>query len=120
MYKIRGRIINFRTETINLKDGETAQKMFITIEESDTGFNHKHQFEIFGETKINLLKDKIKQDRFVKIDFYIKSNEWKDKFFNTLNIKNVILEDEVSMPDMSVYEEEDHQAEEEEKNKIPF
>ena len=64
MYKIRGKILNFRTETINLKDGETAEKMFITIEESDTGFSHKHQFEIFGETKINLLKDKIKQDRY--------------------------------------------------------
>jgi hypothetical protein len=97
MYNIRGKILNSRTETINLKDGETAQKMFITIEETDTGFNHKHQFEIFGETKIDLFKDKIKQDRYVKIEFYIKSNEWKDKFFNTLNIKNVILENNIEM-----------------------
>ena len=96
MYKIRGRIINFRTETINLKDGETAQKMFITIEESDTGFNHKHQFEIFGETKINLHIDKVKVDRFVTIEFYIKSNEWKTKFFNTLNVKDIIVEQEIT------------------------
>jgi len=97
MYNIRGKILNSRTETINLKDGETAEKMFITIEETDTGFNHKHQFEIFGETKINLFKDSIKQDRYVKIEFYIKSNEWKDKFFNTLNVKNVILENNIEM-----------------------
>jgi len=97
MYNIRGKILNSRTETINLKDGETAKKMFITIEETDTGFNHKHQFEIFGETKIDLFKDKIKQDRYVKIEFYIKSNEWKDKFFNTLNVKSVILENNIEM-----------------------
>ena len=96
MYKIRGRIINKRTEKINLKDGETADKMFITIVETDTGFDHKHQFEIFGETKINLFKDNIKVDRYAKIEFFIKSNEWKDKFFNTLNIKNIILEDEIT------------------------
>ena len=97
MYNIRGKILNSRTETIKLKDGETAKKMFITIEETDTGFNHKHQFEIFGETKIDLFKDSIKQDRYVKIEFYIKSNEWKDKFFNTLNVKNVILENNIEM-----------------------
>ena len=99
MFKIRGKILDKRTEQIKLKDGEIAQKMYITIEESDTGFNHKHQFEIFGETKINLFKDKIKTDRYVRIEFYIKSNEWKDKFFNTLNIKDVILEDDLVMPD---------------------
>ena len=99
MYKIRGQIKNFRSETITLKDGESAEKMFITIEESDTGFNHKHQFEIFGKTKIDLFKDKIKQERFVRIEFYIKSNEWKDKFFNTLNIKDVILEDDIIVDD---------------------
>lgn len=101
MYKIRGKILNSRSETINLKDGETAEKMFITIVETDTGFDHKHQFEIFGETKINLFRDKIKQDRYVKIDFYIKSNEWKDKFFNTLNIKDIILEDNIEVPDLN-------------------
>jgi len=100
MYKIRGRIINIRTEKIKLKDGETAEKMLITIEETDTGFHHQHQFEIFGETKINLFRDKIKQDRYVKIDFYIKSNEWKDRFFNTLSIKDVELEEMLTVEDM--------------------
>tara|TARA_B100000519_G_C14251244_1_gene442538 strand:+ start:54 stop:392 length:339 start_codon:yes stop_codon:yes gene_type:complete len=99
MYKIRGKIIDSRNETIKLKDGENAKKMYITIEETDTGFNHKHQFEIFGETKINLFKDKIKKDRYVKIDFYIKSNAWKDKFFNTLNIKDIRLEDDIVIPE---------------------
>ena len=70
-----------------------------TSSTTDTGFDHIHQFEIFGETKIDLLKDKIKEERYVRIDFYIKSNEWKDKFFNTLNIKDVILEDDIIVND---------------------
>ena len=99
MYKIRGRITNIKTETIKLKDGENAKKMFINIVETDSGFDHTHQFEIFGETKINLLKDKIIQDRYVKIDFYIKSNQWKDKFFKNLNLKDIFLEDKIEVPD---------------------
>ena len=99
MYKIRGRITNIINETIKLKDGESAKKMLINIVETESGFDHRHQFEIFGEKKINLFKDKIKQDRYVKIDFYIKSNQWKDRFFNTLNIKDILLEDE--LPDLN-------------------
>jgi hypothetical protein len=99
MYKIRGKIIDKRTETIKTKSGEEFEKMFITIEETDTGFHHVHQFEIFGKESINLHKEKIKLDRFVNIEFYIKSNEWKDKFFNTLNIKNIILEDNLEIND---------------------
>ena len=29
-----------------------------------------------------------------QIDFYIKANEWKGKFFNTLNVKNIFVEEE--------------------------
>tara|TARA_R100000781_G_scaffold42615_1_gene29275 strand:- start:311 stop:625 length:315 start_codon:yes stop_codon:yes gene_type:complete len=96
MYKIRGKILKKETEEIKTKNGETFEKMLITIEELDSGFNHKHQFEIFGETKINLHKDKVKVDRFVTIEFYIKSNEWKTKFFNTLNVKDIIVEQEIT------------------------
>ena len=96
MYKIRGKILNSRIETIESKKGDTFEKMFITIEETESGFSHKYQFEIFGEESITLHKNKVKDDRFVKIDFYIKANEWKNKFFNTLMIKDIILEDEIS------------------------
>lgn len=101
MFNIRGRIINKRTETIQSKSGEEFERMFITIIETDTGFDHKHQFEIFGKESIAVHKDNIKEDRYVKIEFYIKSNEWKDKFFNTLNIKNIILEDKLDIPNLN-------------------
>ena len=99
MYKIRGKIIDKNIETIQGKKGDTFEKMYITIEETDTGFHHKHQFEIFGKEKIELQKDNVKIDSFVNIDFYIKSNEWKGKFFNTLNIKGIRAEDALEQPE---------------------
>jgi len=116
MYKIRGKIIDKRKETIQSKKGDEFEKMFITIEETDTGFDHKHQLEIFGKESIELHIDKIKLDRYVNIEFYIKSNEWKGKFFNTLNIKNIILEDELQVPDLSQYDN----TEENENAQMPF
>tara|TARA_R110002020_G_scaffold92169_6_gene223355 strand:+ start:5637 stop:5969 length:333 start_codon:yes stop_codon:yes gene_type:complete len=105
MYKMRGKVLNIRQETIESKKGDKFEKMFVDIEETDTGFNHKHQFEIFGEEAIAVHGKKIKEDRYINIDFYIKSNEWKDKFFNTLNIKDVILEDELEMPNIKQFKE---------------
>tara|TARA_Y100001973_G_C5194546_1_gene333319 strand:- start:2430 stop:2771 length:342 start_codon:yes stop_codon:yes gene_type:complete len=106
MYKIRGTIIDKKTEIIESKSGDKFDKMFITIEETDTGFNHKHQFEIFGKESIAIHKDNIKVDRIANIEFYIKSNEWKGKFFNTLNIKNIRLEDDIVIPEQ-VYDNTD-------------
>ena len=94
MYKIRGKIIDKKTEEITSKKRETFEKMLITIEESDSGFNHKHQFEIFGKESIDVIREDIKLERYAKIDFYIKSNEWKDKFFVSLMIKNIIVEEQ--------------------------
>ena len=96
MYKIRGKIIDSKTETIESKKGDTFEKMLITIEESDSGFNHKHQFEIFGKESIEAQQGKVKVGGFIKIDFYIKSNEWKGKFFVSLNVKNIIAEDQAT------------------------
>ena len=96
MYKIRGKIIDSKTETIESKKGDTFEKMLITIEESDSGFNHKHQFEIFGKEAIDVHNNKIVLSNYISIDFYIKSNEWKGKFFVSLNVKNIIAEDQAT------------------------
>ena len=97
MYKIKGKIVDSNMNTIeNKKGGDPYEKMLITIEESVSGFNHLHQFEIFGNENIELHKNNIKINHFVEIDFYIKSNKWKDKFFNSLNIKDIRIVEEVT------------------------
>ena len=105
MYKIRGQITDIKNENISTQKGEFIKKL-ITIEESDSGFNHIQQFEIFGKEKIDVIEHsrKLSTGQFVNIDFYIKSREYKGKFYNTLMIKEVMIEDssarlaEESMP----------------------
>ena len=94
MYKIRGEITSIENETINTQKGDFVKKL-ITIEESDTGFNHVQQFEIFGQEKIDTIETsrKLSTGQYVNIDFYIKSREYKGKFYNTLMIKEVRIED---------------------------
>jgi|TARA_R110000823_G_scaffold222635_1_gene350940 hypothetical protein len=97
MYKIRGKILDSKIETIeNKKGGDPYKKMLITIEESNSDYLNKHQFELFGKDVIDIHKDKVKIDNFVTIDFYIKSNEWKDKFFVSLNVKDILVEEQAT------------------------
>ena len=96
MYNIRGKIIDVKSETITLKNNEEAEKMLITIED-DTDFENKYQFEIFGKASIDVRRKSIKVDKFARIEFYIKCNQWKDKFFTTLAIKDIIVEDDLNM-----------------------
>tara|TARA_R110000824_G_scaffold10930_1_gene47797 strand:- start:44 stop:367 length:324 start_codon:yes stop_codon:yes gene_type:complete len=94
MYKIRGEITNIEIENISTQKGEFVKKL-ITIVESDTGFDHVQQFEIFGKEKIDTIETsrKLSTGQYINIDFYIKSREYKGKFYNTLMIKEVMIED---------------------------
>ena len=94
MYKIRGQITEIQNENISTQKGDFVKKL-ITIEETDSGFNHIQQFEIFGKEKIDVIEHsrKLSTGQFVNIDFYIKSREYKGKFYNTLMIKEVRIED---------------------------
>ena len=89
MYKINGRITNLEDQNISTAKGDFEKKL-ITIEESDSGFNHTMQLELFGKTKIDLIEHSknLAIDQYVDIDFYIKCREYKGKFYNTLMIKN--------------------------------
>ena len=96
MFKIRGKIIDKQIETIeNKKGGDPYEKMLITLVEAGTDFDNKYQFEIFGKEKIAVHEHTVKLDRFATIEFYIKANEWKGKFFTTLNVKHINLEDDI-------------------------
>jgi len=91
MYKLNGKIIDNKIEDINTSKGD-YKKMLFTIEEINTDFTNRYQFEIFGEDAIEVHKTHISNGNYISIDFYIKSNEWKDKFFYTLVPKRITLE----------------------------
>ena len=94
MYKIRGKISNIEDQDINTDKGDFVKKL-VTIEELDTGFKHAMQFEIFGQSAINVIENskKLTSGQVINIDFYIKSREYKGRFYNTLMIKEVRFED---------------------------
>ena len=98
MYKIRGKITNVVDEEINTAKGDFVKKL-ITIEESDSGFTHTMQFELFGQTSIDVIESskKLAVNQYVDIDFYIKCREYKGKFYNTLMIKNCRIRQEETM-----------------------
>ena len=97
MYKIRGKILDSKIETIeNKKGGDPYEKMLILIEEANTDFSNKHQFELFGKENIEAQQGKVKIGSFVNIDFYIKSNEWKGKYFVSLNVKDILVEEQAT------------------------
>ena len=93
MYKIRGKIKNIESVNINTQKGDFVKKL-ITIEELDTGFNHIQQFEVFGQESINVIESsqKLAEGVIVNINFYIRSNEFKGRFYNTLMIKELLVE----------------------------
>tara|TARA_R110002020_G_scaffold469289_1_gene694218 strand:+ start:381 stop:707 length:327 start_codon:yes stop_codon:yes gene_type:complete len=94
MYKIRGKITEVQEQQINTDKGDFVKKL-VTIEDVDTGFNHIQQFEIFGQEKINVIEHdkKLEQGQIIDIDFYIKSREYKTKFYNTLMVKEIRIQD---------------------------
>ncbi len=93
MYTIRGKIINIEDQQINTDKGDFLKKL-VTIEEI-TDFKNQYQFEIFGEEKINLIEHskKLSQGQIVDVDFYIKSREYKGRFYNSLMVKDVRIKE---------------------------
>ena len=93
MFDIRGKIIKTETVNINTPKGDFVKKL-ITIEKVGSTFKDVNQFEIFGEENIKVIENsqRVKAGERVNIKFYIKSNEFKGKFYNTLMIKELLVE----------------------------
>ena len=94
MYQIRGKIIRLEKININSPKGDFV-KMLITIEKVGSEFKDVNQFEVFGEENIAVIESsqKLQEGQIVNIDFYIRSNEFKGKFYTTLKVKELRIED---------------------------
>jgi len=69
------------------------------LAETTEEYNNLYCFEVFGEEKVdNFLKfNKIGQ--LVDIDFNVKTNEWKDRYFTSLQAWKIFkAEDNMSVP----------------------
>ena len=90
MFEIRGKIIGLETVNINSPKGDFVKKL-INLEKVGSSFKDVNQFEIFGEENIKVIESSQKLQEG-NINFYIRSNEFKGKFYTTLKVKELRIE----------------------------
>jgi hypothetical protein len=89
-----GRITKvFEKETGTKKDGsgEWVKQQFIV--ETNEKYNNLYCFELFGDEKVNNFNKYNKVGDLVDVDFNVSTNEWKGKYFTTLQVWKVFKTD---------------------------
>lgn len=68
------------------KDGKDWQKINFVISNNDghEGAEQIFAFEIFGEEKVQKFLEHNKEGKEVEVSFNIRTNEWKGKYFTSL------------------------------------
>ena len=65
------------------KDGKPWQKLTYTVE-TDQTYNNLYAFEVFSQDKVEQFKKFNKVGDKVSVKFNVSTNEWKGKYFTTL------------------------------------
>lgn len=102
-------------ESGTTKDGKEWQKQNFIVSNNE-GYNDAKQifcFEIFGEEKVQNFNKYNKVGDKVKVDFNISTNEWKERYFTSLQAWKV-FKAEVSN------ESKPAEVSEEEEDSLPF
>ena len=66
------------------KAGKDWQKVSFTLRTKEE-YNNLYCFDVFGEEKVENFLKYNKVDQEVDVDFNVKTNEWKDKYFTSLD-----------------------------------
>ena len=66
------------------KDGKEWQKVEFIVH-TDSEYNNKYCFEIFGAEKVDKFLQYNKEGDLVDVDFNVNLNEWKDKYYTSLS-----------------------------------
>jgi len=101
------------------KSGADWQKQNFIVTNND-GYDGKKQifcFEIFGEEKVQNFNKFNKVGDSVKVDFNISTNEWKDKYFTSLQGWKISKSESTSvLPE----KENEYKIQEEVEDNLPF
>ena len=69
------------------------------LAETTEEYNNLYCFEVFGEEKVDNFLKFNKVGQLVDIDFNVKTNEWKDRYFTSLQAWKIFkAEDSMSVP----------------------
>lgn len=104
--KVTGKIENILdTQTGTSKTGKEWKKTSFVVK-TDDEYNNLYCFDIFGEEKVdNFLQWNAKGD-VVDVDFNVKTNEWKGKYFTSLDAWKVFKADNSKQKEEVAVEQE--------------
>jgi hypothetical protein len=104
--KITGKIENIlETQTGTSKAGKEWKKTSFIVK-TDDEYNNLYCFDVFGDEKVdNFLQWNAKGD-VVDVDFNVKTNEWKGKYFTSLDAWKIFKADNSKQKEEVAVEEE--------------
>jgi len=105
-------------ESGTTKDGKEWQKQSFIVANNE-GYDNKKQifcFEIFGEEKVTNFNKYNKVGDVVKVDFNISTNEWKERYFTSLQAWKVFKAEQAPV----IPEKENEPETQEEDSGLPF
>ena len=75
------------------KEGKEWQKLTFILETTEQ-YNNVYAFEVFGSEKVENFTKYNKVGDEVKVDFNVSTNEWKDKYFTSLQAWKIFKADQ--------------------------
>jgi len=104
--KVTGKIENILdTQTGTSKAGKEWKKTSFVVK-TDDEYNNLYCFEIFGDEKVNNFLQYNSKGDVVDVDFNVKTNEWKGKYFTSLDAWKIFKADNSKQKEEVAVEEE--------------
>jgi len=104
--KVTGKIENIlQTQTGTTKAGKQWKKTSFVVKTNDE-YNNLYCFDVFGEEKVDKFLQYNSKGDVVDVDFNVKTNEWKGKYFTSLDAWKVFKADNSKQKEEVAVEEE--------------
>ena len=104
--KVTGKIENIlETKTGTTKAGKEWKKTSFVVK-TDDEYNNLYCFDVFGDEKVNNFLQYNSKGDVVDVDFNVKTNEWKGKYFTSLDAWKIFKADNSKQKEEVAVEEE--------------
>ncbi len=104
---VKGKITKILdTQNGTSKSGKQWKKTSFVLQ-TDEEYNNLYCFDVFGEDKVEKFIQWNNVNDTVTVDFNIKTNEWKGKYFTSLDAWKVFRDDNASVQTEEMAEEGD-------------
>ena len=104
--KVTGKIENIlETQTGTSKAGKEWKKTSFVVK-TDDEYNNLYCFDVFGDEKVDKFLQYNAKGDVVDVDFNVKTNEWKGKYFTSLDAWKIFKADNSKQKEEVAVEEE--------------